>query len=239
MSSKKIGLLAIVSVLATVWLYAFAANRKITIPADATGIKLFNGWTATVTYNATCFDSTGAQTFSSNSLTLGSKQATTLIGSGTPTCANGTNMDTSSFINGMGGCTPYTDYAAALGNCGSGYQPCTIAEYNTNRNGMTTDSFLGAGGLSATWSYSSDNASTWNDVAVASFKPKASYNSTEYCAPGSNGGGGATVAYCYYDSGGMADMLCCPTSGSASSCTVEIVGTGHLQSPQFKGNTPF
>jgi hypothetical protein len=234
MNLKALSILALGS---TIWLFAFAANRKVTIPADTTGIKLFNGWTSSVNYSATCYDTAGATAFTTDS-TIAAKQSVNLVSTTTGTCLNsGGVLDPSTFTNGMGGCPSlYTDYATSMTSCPATYQPCTVAEYNTNRNSVTTDAFLAD--MPATWSYSTDGVGYTNN---STGKPRASYNATELCATGPSGSGTVypyctSTEYTAYDAG----PLCCRINGLASSCTVEITTPGgHLQSPQFKGNTPF
>ncbi len=237
MNHKKL-LMAIFAIGTTYWMYAFAANRKVTIPADTDGIKLFNGWTSSVSFTATCYSTTGSLAFSTD-ITLPSRQSTNLVASGTATCLNGGGtLDTTGMNNGMGGCpTLYTDNATALTSCPTNYQPCSPQQWFANRVSATTDGFLAD--MAPTWSFSTDAGGTWTNNS--SGKPRGSYTSTEICATAA-AGGGSQIPYCTsteyatWDGG----VICCPTVGTASSCVVEITSAGgHLQSPQFKGNAPF
>ena len=223
----------------TYWMYAFAANRKVTIPADSNGIKLFNGWTSSVSFTATCYSTAGSLAFSTD-ITLGSRQSTNLVATpGGATCLNGGgSLDTVGMNNGMGGCPIlYTDNTTALASCPTNYQPCSMTQWGANRTTATTDGFLAI--QAPTWSYSTDAGTTW--VNNATGNPRGSWSATDLCATAASGGG-TSISYCSstefynYDGG----VICCPSTGIASSCVVEITTAGgHLQSPQFKGNSPF
>ena len=224
-------------------LVVFAAQRKVHIPTD-NGLKLANGSTGVVTYNLTCFNSTGGTVFTSNGLTLSAKASTNYgnsSGSNSSFCSASSNMYTS-YSSSMQTCGPYTQYSNASSSCGSGSHLCSVGEWYSNRGGGFWSGWVDASSFSGTWSYSTDYGSTWSNATLTTYKPGASpYQSNTVCASSSNGGG-TTYSQCqpYDATGWSAPAYCCGgNSSNVTACDVTITSSGHLQSPQFKGNAPF
>ncbi len=234
-------------------LVAFAAQRKVTIPVGPGGVELVNGSPVTVTFNAVCYDTSGASILSSNGATLAAKQKATFATPILPTCGS-TNTVGQTFQNGMISCEPQEMHPEPLDNCGTGYHLCTVAEFGANKGASyaTTDAFLSSSGLTS-WGYNSSNTSpydtNWHTVTGgADSVPVASWDSTDLCSPNSIDGSGTQVSACTFRStsaGPYGNAMCCPDGpvGTASVCEITIDGStpanGHLQSPQFKGGANF
>jgi hypothetical protein len=226
-------------------LVAFAANRKVGITAQSGSLKLVNTSSQTVTYNLTCFDSTGTQLFSSNALTLASKNSETLGSSGTPTCQVGYVVNTDmSFptIHGCGAGSLYglTDYSSAAASCGSGYHLCTLSEWASQNAGIGTDGFLDESSLQTTFGLTTDYGATWETETKGTDRPQANWTSDYQVitGPGTDSG---TIYQMVTTTTGDNMAICCPDGGGGTldSCDVEITAGGHLSSPQFKGGAAF
>jgi hypothetical protein len=242
---------------------AFAITpRKVTIPAHSAnssgsvsaGVELYNGSPVAVSYKVTCYKDTGAVAFGPTNQTLNAKQRKTH--GATPSCSSGAYSYTGKFINGMIGCDLYA-YAPNVASCPANHHLCSFAEVQANA-GDDHNSVRGWIGsamsftVSADWSagYSSTSSMFYNYVTYSSGGygdlPAATADSYAHCFTGTNGSG-TDQPYCsnyyYYNS---RYNFCCPEAGAegtAHSCDVEVVDPtstgGYLQSPQFKGSSPF
>ncbi len=240
-------------------LVAYAiAPRKVTIPAfsnsssgsQSEGVVLFNGSPAAVTYQVTCYDKAGVSQFGPNQHTLNSKVKK--IHGSTPLCSDGSQPSVGNGSNGgMVQCGWGSSSNASM--CPTNFHLCSFSEVQANagtehiqRMGWTSNfSFT----VSANWStgYSSNSSMSYSEYSSGSgYIAVAVADSNAYCYS-SSGGGGTSQQYCSasWNSPWMGNF-CCPNAGAeraAQSCDVEIIdptpASGFLQSPQFKGNSPF
>ena len=260
---NKMNLKKIVMVgLGTYSLYAFAiAPRKVTIPAlvsnssgsTSQGVELLNGSANPVTYKVTCYDKAGTSVFGPTNHTLISKQKA--VHGATPHCSDGKAGITGKFEGGMLGCGSYQNnffYSPESHLCPADFHHCTFSELQVNSglDHSKTTAWVASGftfSVTGDWSvgYSSNSSMSYiNYSSHFGYIPGPVADSNSVCYSGSNGGGTSQshcgVQYNYNTT------LCCPNSGAertAHSCDIEVVDPttsgGFLQSPQFKGSSPF
>ncbi len=235
--------------------HAYAASdRSVSIAAENGKLTLINGSAVTVTYTAECYDRTTGNNILTGAanVTLAPKADISFESAGS--CSGGAAPTYKSPQNVVA-CAGTTNYAGAAALCGAGMNICTIAEF-ANR-GISSLSgypsyywfFAGTGvdPLYTTW----DNWGKSNPYPTSGggkrYQPRSESKNVNYRCSATNSVGvpGAGVGYCNpYDVNISASgALCCPTNNGFKSCKVTILSStpaaGHLQSPQFKGGSPF
>ena len=248
--------------LGTYSLYAFAiAPRKVTIPAivnnssgsTSQGVELLNGSANPVTYKVTCYDKAGTTVFGPTNHTLTAKQKA--VHGATPLCTNGNTGFTGKFTGSMLGCgSTYNN--GSVGDpllCPVDFHQCSFSEMqaNSGEDHSPTLAAVSSGftfSVTGDWSTgsSSNSSMTYMNQTFSYGFPAPVADSNSYCYSGSNGNG-TSQSHCMVGySWSNKQTLCCPNSGAertAHSCDVEVVDPttsgGFLQSPQFKGSSPF
>lgn len=232
-------------------LYAFAANRKVTIPPGEKGLELVNGSPVTVNYNVTCFNGSGGNTTFSG-LSLSPRDSTNFSLGGSSTCLTGSNISfPTDFLNGMGHCGASTNFSGIGSVCPTGYHACSTSEYAAGFNSSFSPPCCGSNWFdsssdySGTWMFSTDGGATFNTTNTSGSRPSSTNNSSFICNKGTdtnNVNAAFNVPNCKADfTSSFGNVFCCPDF-LAKSCEVEITNTpndGYLQSPQFKGGSPF
>lgn len=241
-------------------IYAFAiAPRKVVIPASSQGttsygVPLMNGSSVAVSYNVKCYNSAGGVVFTKNNQQLGAKAQA--VHGASPVCQNGSYIGTNSsyFSGGMMDCsnTTYQNRAAA---CPSGYTVCTNTEAVSRIGSVSYSSYWVDFGASVTGNsnefYFTYNAGTnWTGNYSGSFPSYDVAGPGYHCnigttAPTDGSMPGSAKQNCVAGWNNKA-VLCCPGPNAeqvAASCEVEILSSNseeaYLQSPGFKGNSPF
>ena len=222
-------------------LYVFATSRTVSIPADSGTINLLNGSSEGVTYNMTCYSSSGAVATSYSNVTLNPKAGTNYSFSSNVTCNNGANVAnwaTQSMIL----CNSSTNAFSADDSCPTSYHLCLGTEFATiaNSYSISTVGWISSNGFSNPYGYSYNSGSNYNSISLASGNPIGTNMSSYYCNSTGTNGAGTIIHYCSYsnpaDSHGS---FCCGSPVSASSCEITVTTGGFLQSKQFKNNAPF
>lgn len=237
----KIFFLGLINAIAII---AFALNRTVTIPGDPTkGITLLNSSTSPVTYDLKCHATDGVPGLYSTNLVLPAKASTNISYLGTSVTSPCTTGSTNAIYGGsnMTYCTHTTGYAYAAATCGAGWNLCTVAQWSARKT-ASTEAWLSTEGFNST--FSTDEGFGYTDRPLSDFAPISRSSSNSYCATGQNGSG-TTYQYCgsgHTNTG--YGSLCCRTGAvgtaiATASCEVTVRGSGYLQSPEFKGNTPF
>lgn len=257
---KSLGKLFVLVTGLVVAIYAFAiAPRKVVIPAISqngvnAGVTLLNGSSVSVSYNVRCYNSAGSLLFTKSNQQLGAKAQTSH--GAAPSCRNGTTIgtNTSYFSNGMMECNG-TSYANRAASCPIGYTVCTNTEAVARKGSVGYSNYWvdfgvssSVGASSNSYYYSSNAGTNWSGNYSGGYPTFTPTQTDSYCffgsAPTDGTLPGGSVQHCgsYY----AYAALCCPTSSaevSSSSCEIEILDTnseeGYLQSPAFKGNSPF
>lgn len=182
--------------------------------------------------------------------TLQPKKVVSVAAGGT--CAGGA-APAKSLPQGPFFCSGSVTYASAGTLCGPSSHTCTIGEIGPmgiNPTDFLQYYWLKPHASTTTWYSTYDAWSKSNNPqdTTTGKKPYAptTYNKgTSYrCSTGSNGTGDA-MSGCStgMSSSTTSGTFCCPDNAGFASCKVTIHGTGasagHLQSPQFKGGSPF
>lgn len=225
------------TIVGTIALYAFAASRKVSIIADSAGtISLTNSSSSAVTFNVSCFDSNGNASGSDTGISLGSKLTMDL---GNIKCSGSAYYSNVYMIDSgktAGYCYKYAAGDSDQSVCPTGSTVCSSAQLIAK--GVTGSvAYIVSDYVSATAQYVSyDGGSSWN--YNGSNRQGWVADSNNKCAD--DGVGTNTVNNC----GSTNNVACCKSSGSfivgVKTCDIEITSaSGHLQSPQFKGSSPF
>jgi hypothetical protein len=224
------------------------ADRSVNIATSTGEIELVNGSNVNVAYSIECYDKDSGTALTNStavSQNLISKKSVKYGGS--YGCIGGSTLHYT-YPQGAYLCkgTPATtNYATAAGYCGSGASLCTFSKLNAiglTDLGSTYSGYWFDGG--DPFYTTSDGGSTWSGpVSGSTLAPRSysMYGPNYKCNSVSNNSG--AISYCMQDSKtpGYGDgALCCPADNPFRSCKVTVHGTtGFLQSPQFKGGTPF
>ena len=226
------------------------ADRSVSIAAPNGKLELVNGSTVPVNYTVECYDkATGSNVITGGvNVTLASKGAIS-YGSGGMCAGNAVPAKITS--TGVLFCSGSVTYASASSLCGTGQLLCTLTKMQAMGNSGAE--FLNGYWMSntaTTWSTSYDGGTKWYDYTLTggkkNYAPITSNKSSNYvCATATQGTGGVIVSNCSagYTTGTNSGSTCCPLNNGFASCKVTVLGTSatgaHLQSPQFKGGSPF
>lgn len=240
----KISKMAFLALSITVALVTYAANRKVTIPVGKDGLTLVNGSDAAVSYNLSCHSNANVSLFSSNSQSLAAK-AKLVLGSGNA-CVNSLHSsNVTTWSNAMSLCGPDVAFNSAAVQCASGYHLCTHAEIIANSASIFRDGWMSLTQFDSTYAHgNSTSTGSWSNsdqnISTATNPPYFTAYGYNYCSTGLNTAG-SVLSNCWKDWGSNRGTFCCPdvSISNISTCTVEILSGGYLQSPQFKGNAPF
>jgi hypothetical protein len=242
----------------TTALAVFAAQRKVSIigaSSNSTGssskiITLQNGSTVPVNYTISCYNNgSPVASLTSVAQTLPAKMTKNY---GQTQCANGAAADTYELspASGVHRCdnVPYAQRNTA---CASGYTVCSFPQATA---GLVNPANTG-------WSYAWVEAGApFNNSASGSFELSDEWVGNFTGTVNSSGAvaiftpgplkkcknGGTVIDHCRSaDATGYYKVMCCPQAGTAfgavDNCEVSINSSeaGFLQSPQFKGGSPF
>lgn len=227
------------------------AARSISIAVPEGKLELINPSTTAVTYDVQCYDrTTGTAIISLIGQSLNSKgQRTHNNPAG---CASGV-APSKVLSQGALFCPGSVTYANRATLCSSAATSvCSFAQVQAMN--VPTAEMLGyywmnvdaAGSATSFYSTYDSWGSANNLMDMTGGKPYApiTYSksgSSNQCSAASNGTG-AVVMGCSsaMANGTSSGTLCCPDNAGFASCKVTIQSaTGHLQSPQFKGGSPF
>lgn len=229
--------MGMISAVMCVALYAFAAQRKVSILADSSkSLSLTNGSSSSVTYNIQCYDSNGGSLLTLASQTLASKKE---VKYGGGKCGNGNVPSTYDSANTVVSC--YASNATQMASaCPGGTTICTYSELSAKTitgygqmvvRGLPTNSFY----------YSYDTGTSWYP-ATNGFGARFTNATYNQCDADADHGTGV-FSKCNQAYGNYGNVACCKTAGyveNISNCDVTVTSpSGHLQSPTFKGGSPF
>lgn len=215
-------------------LYAFAAQRKVSIIADESkGLSLSNPSSASVNYDIQCWDKNGTQKLSLTSQSLASKVTRKF---GVSNCGNNS-------VPSVKGPSILGCYASNVSqystSCPIGTTVCTHPEILSAISGGVTSSSLNYYHFRSSTSLthrSYDGGTNWQ--STGSYGQYAS-NFNYMCNTSASLTG--AIPNCYTVNYG-GNVACCKTSSYAediATCDVIINSGGHLQSPNFKGGASF
>lgn len=231
-------------------LYSFATARKVSIIAQDQQISLVNPSSATVSYDVTCYSTSGSAVLNQAGQAL-SAQSNRKI-SRTP-CGSGSSGSGSTVYPSI----ISTDQTAV--SCGGyvydGANYCPAGTTLCSRAALVSKTIIQTGsgavlyGVSDYNQYGSSGSiyynfggTSYSGYDMSSYGLSYYNDPTYYCSNTSSGG----VSHCnHFYIWNWTNLGCCSDGSgtfipSISYCDVTVQpGTGHLQSPQFKGGAPF
>lgn len=218
-------------------LYAFAAQRKVSILADSSkSLSLVNGSTASVSYNIQCFDGNGGSLMNLSNQTLASKKQ---VQYGGGKCGSGSTPYALDTANTSVYCYASNSTLVASA-CPSGTTVCTHSELSA-KTISAYGAMIARGMPSNSYHYTYNSGTNW--YPVTNGYPAKFTNSTYYQCDQDADHNSGVVSKCTQSYSNSGQVACCKTASyieNVSSCDVTITSpSGHLQSPSFKGGSPF